>query len=117
MARWLTLKNLFSLLLVAWFAYGVWEARGYAYLAKIFPFYVSLVLLIFAVISIFIEIRTVVDQAEDLRQLERAEEEELATGLLDRVIFAPDTVVLLFLSRYSTLRANEAAARLTSPHR
>ena len=66
MARWLTLKNLFSLLLIAWFAYGVWEARSYAYLAKIFPFYVSLVLLIFAVISIFIELRTVVDQAEDL---------------------------------------------------
>ena len=66
MARWLTLKNLFSLFLIAWFAYGVWEARSYAYLAKIFPFYISLVLLIFAVISIFIEIRTVVDQAEDL---------------------------------------------------
>jgi polysaccharide export outer membrane protein len=34
---------------------------------------------------------------------------ELAGGLLDRVVFAPDTVVLLFLSRYATLRANEAA--------
>ncbi len=66
MARWLTLKNLFSLFLIAWFAYGVWEARAYAFLAKIFPFYISLVLLIFAVISIVLEIRTVVDQAGDL---------------------------------------------------
>lgn len=66
MARYLTLKNLFSLFLVVWFAYGVWEARNYAYLAKIFPFYISLVLLVFAVISIVLEIRKVVDQADDL---------------------------------------------------
>jgi hypothetical protein len=65
MARCLTLKNLFSLFLIAWFAYGVWEARTYAFLAKIFPFYISLVLLIFAVISILIDIRSVVDKAED----------------------------------------------------
>lgn len=66
MSRFLTLKNLFSLFLIAWFAYGVWEARSYAFLAKIFPFYISLVLLIFAVISIVLEIRKVVDRAEDL---------------------------------------------------
>ena len=66
MARFLTLKNLFSLFLIVWFAYGVWEARNYAYLAKIFPFYVSLILLLFAIISIVVEIRQVVDQAEDL---------------------------------------------------
>jgi len=68
MSRFLTLKNFFSLFLVAWFAYGVWEARSYAYLAKIFPFYVSLVLLVIAVISIVLEIRKVVDQAEDLHE-------------------------------------------------
>lgn len=66
MARLFTLKNLFSFLLIIWFAYGVWEARNYAYLAKIFPFYVSLVLLVFAVISIVLEIRKTVDAAEDL---------------------------------------------------
>ncbi len=68
MSRYLTLRNLFSLFLIAWFGYGVWEARSYAFLAKIFPFYISLVLLIFAVISIFLEIRTVVDQADDLHE-------------------------------------------------
>jgi hypothetical protein len=62
----MTLKNLFSLYLIVWFAYGVWEARNYAFLAKIFPFYISLILLIFAVISIVLEVRRVVDQAEDL---------------------------------------------------
>jgi hypothetical protein len=68
MARLLTLKNFFSLFLVVWFAYGVWEARTYAFLAKIFPFYVSLVLLLFAVISIVLEIRKVIDQADDLHE-------------------------------------------------
>lgn len=68
MARLLTLKNFFSLFLVAWFAYGVWEARTYAFLAKIFPFYVSLVLLLFAVISIVLEIRKMIDQADDLHE-------------------------------------------------
>jgi hypothetical protein len=68
MARLLTLKNLFSLFLVVWFAYGVWEARSYAFLAKIFPFYVSLVLLLFAVISIVLEIRKVIDRADDLHE-------------------------------------------------
>ena len=68
MARLLTMKNLFSLFLVVWFAYGVWEAREYAFLAKIFPFYISLILLVFAVISIVVEVRKVVDQAEDLHE-------------------------------------------------
>jgi putative tricarboxylic transport membrane protein len=66
MARFLTLKNIFSLFLVVWFAYGVWEARSYAFLAKIFPFYVSLVLLLCAVISIVLEVRKIVDRADDL---------------------------------------------------
>jgi len=66
MAKLFSLKNLFSFFLIAWFAYGVWEARSYAYLAKIFPFYVSLVLLVFAVISIVMEIRKTVDAAENL---------------------------------------------------
>jgi hypothetical protein len=67
MARILTLKNFFSLFLVVWFAYGVWEARSYAFLAKIFPFYVSLVLLLFAVISIVLELRKVIDRADGLQ--------------------------------------------------
>lgn len=68
MKRFLTVNNIFSLFLVLWFAYGVWEARSYAFLAKIFPLYVSLVLLVIAVISVVLEVRKVVDRAEDLHQ-------------------------------------------------
>jgi hypothetical protein len=56
MRRWWTMKNVFSLFLLIWFAYGVWEARSYGFLAKIFPFYVSLVLLILMMIHIVMEI-------------------------------------------------------------
>jgi hypothetical protein len=66
MAQLITMKNFFSIFLIVWFAYGVWEARSYAFLAKIFPFYISLVLLIFAIASIVFEIHKVVSQAEDL---------------------------------------------------
>jgi putative tricarboxylic transport membrane protein len=52
MRNLVTLRNLFSLFLIAWFAYGFWEAREYAFLAKIFPLYVSLILLICAVINL-----------------------------------------------------------------
>lgn len=64
MARWLTMKNLFSLFLVAWFAYGVWEARSYGFLARIFPFYVSLVLLVFALASIVIDATRIIKKSQ-----------------------------------------------------
>jgi len=56
MGRWLTVKNLFSLFLVVWFAYGVWEALSYGFLARIFPLYVSLILLVLTVIFIVVEV-------------------------------------------------------------
>jgi hypothetical protein len=68
MSRYLTARNLFSLFLIVWFGYGVWEARSYAFLAKIFPFYISLVLFIFAVVSIVLEIRKISDQGDDLHE-------------------------------------------------
>ncbi len=68
MARLMTAKNMFSLFLIVWFAYGVWEARNYAFLAKIFPYYISIILLIFAVISIVLEVRRIVDRADDLHE-------------------------------------------------
>jgi len=66
MAKLFSIKILFSLFLIAWFAYGAWEARSYAFLARIFPFYVSLILLIAAVVSIIIEIRKIVKPAENM---------------------------------------------------
>lgn len=62
MKNLVSMKNLFSLFLVAWFAYGVWEARSYGFLAKIFPLYVSLVLLVLAVAS------TVLEMVKDVRK-------------------------------------------------
>lgn len=56
MGRWLTVKNLFSLFLVVWFGYGVWEALSYGFLARIFPLYVSLILLVLTVIFIVVEV-------------------------------------------------------------
>jgi len=46
---------LFSVLVTLAFGYGVYEAFSYAYLAKIFPLYVSLVLCILAIINLIQE--------------------------------------------------------------
>ena len=55
MRKFITVRNLFSLFLIVWFAYGVYEARSYSYLARIFPFYVSLILLVCAIINLLQE--------------------------------------------------------------
>ncbi len=68
MKKWLSVKNLFALFLIVWFAYGVWESRDYAFLAKVFPYYISLILLIFAVVNIVLEVRKTVSQAIDLEK-------------------------------------------------
>ncbi|KPJ78439.1 MAG: hypothetical protein AMJ54_03605 [Deltaproteobacteria bacterium SG8_13] len=53
----LSIRIVFSALVTLAFAYGVYEALGYAYLAKIFPLYVSLVLLAVGLINLALEIR------------------------------------------------------------
>ena len=52
-----SIRIIFSALLVVAFGYGVYEARGYAYLAKIFPLYVSVVLFLLALVNLILEIR------------------------------------------------------------
>ena len=47
----------FSVVVTLAFGYGVYEALSYAYLAKIFPLYVSLVLFVLAIINIVQESR------------------------------------------------------------
>lgn len=49
---------LFSALVTLSFAYGVYEATSYDFLARIFPLYVSLLLFIVALINLILEIRT-----------------------------------------------------------
>jgi hypothetical protein len=61
-----SIRILFSAAVMLGFAYGVWEARTYAYLARIFPFYISLVLFFLALINLVQEIRkTLQDVAEE----------------------------------------------------
>ena len=48
---------LFSVLVTLAFGYGIYEAFSYAYLAKIFPLYISLVLCVLAIINLIQEIR------------------------------------------------------------
>ena len=52
-----SVKHMFNLFLVICFAYGVWEARDYSFLAKVFPYYVSMILLVFAIINFIWELR------------------------------------------------------------
>ena len=62
----LSIRILFAAAVTLGFAYGVWEARTYAYLARIFPFYISLVLFFLALINLVQEIRkTVQGTAEE----------------------------------------------------
>lgn len=46
---------IFSVLITLAFGYGIYEALSYAYLAKIFPLYVSLVLCILAIVNLIQE--------------------------------------------------------------
>jgi hypothetical protein len=48
---------IFSAFLMLAFGYGIYEAFSYAYLAKIFPLYISLVLCVLAIINFIQEIR------------------------------------------------------------
>lgn len=50
-------KNIFALFITLCFAYGVWEARGYEYLAKVFPYYISIFLLFFSILNLVQEVR------------------------------------------------------------
>jgi hypothetical protein len=62
----LSIRVIFSVLMTLAFGYGVYEARTYAYLARIFPFYVSLALLGLSLLNLFQEIRnTLKGVAED----------------------------------------------------
>ena len=53
----LSIRILFSVLMTLAFAYGIYEALDYAYLAKIFPLYISLVLFVLAAVNLAIEVR------------------------------------------------------------
>ncbi len=63
-SRILTIRIIFAALVVVGFGYGVYEAFSYAYLAKIFPLYISLAMFVLACINLLQEIRTSWKEAE-----------------------------------------------------
>jgi len=54
--RLLSVRLVFAAIMVLAFGYGIYEAFSYAYLAKIFPLYVSLVMFVLACINLAQEI-------------------------------------------------------------
>lgn len=54
--RIFSFKNVFALLVTLWFAYCAWESRNYAFLAKVFPFYISIALAALGVINLVQEV-------------------------------------------------------------
>jgi cytochrome c oxidase subunit IV len=61
----MVLGVIFAGFFVIVFAYGVYEARDFPYLAKVFPYSISLVGVVFAVIQFGIELRKYLLQVED----------------------------------------------------
>lgn len=57
---------LFAGLLVAAFAYGAYEARELPLLARVFPYWISLVMLVLAVIQFGVELRRYLLRVEDV---------------------------------------------------
>lgn len=55
--RLLSVRLVFAAIMVLAFAYGMYEAFSYAYLARIFPLYISLVMFVLACINLAQEIR------------------------------------------------------------
>lgn len=56
-SKLLNIRVIFAGLVVLTFGYGIYEAFSYAYLAKIFPLYISLVMFVLACINLVMEIR------------------------------------------------------------
>jgi hypothetical protein len=105
MRRFITVRNLFSLFLIVWFAYGVYEARSYSYLARIFPFYVSLILLVCAIINLIQENLPKVKQASPngskVNTSDLSSNWEIPMSMVwRRFIFFVGTILALYVATY-----------------
>jgi hypothetical protein len=95
----LSIRILFAAAVTLGFAYGVWEARTYAYLARIFPFYISLVLFFLALINLVQEIRNTVrgvaeDKAGGTADLEVKWDIEMSQVLMKFLLFVVVIIIL-----------------------
>ena len=61
----LNTKVIFAILVTLSFAYGVYEARSYDFLARIFPFSISLVLFVLALVNLIQEINDSLKKSQD----------------------------------------------------
>lgn len=82
----ININNIFTFCLVITFTYGVWEAREYAFLAKLFPYYISWVLLVLSVIQLGIDIHQSVAGATGDKKINLA---DLSTnwGISDDIVW------------------------------
>ena len=95
----LSIRILFAAAVTLGFAYGVWEARTYAYLARIFPFYISLVLFFLALINLVQEIRKTVqgvaeEEAGGTADLEVKWDIEMSQVLIKFLFFVAVMIIL-----------------------
>ena len=95
----LSIRILFAAAVTLGFAYGVWEARTYAYLARIFPFYVSLVLFFLALINLVQEIRKTLqgvaeEEAGGTADLEVKWDIEMSEVLMKFLLFVVVIIIL-----------------------
>jgi hypothetical protein len=95
----LSIRILFAAAVTLSFAYGVFEARTYAYLARIFPFYISLVLFFLALINLVQEIRKTVqgtaeEEAGGTADLEVKWDIEMSQVLMKFLLFVGVIIIL-----------------------
>lgn len=62
----LNIKVIFAFLITLSFAYGVYEALSYDFLAKLFPLYISLVMVVLAVVNLIQEIMASFKGSQDV---------------------------------------------------
>ena len=94
-----SIRILFAAAITLGFAYGAWEARTYAYLARIFPFYISLVLFFLALINLVQEIRKTLqgvaeEEAGGTADLEVKWDIEMSQVLMKFVFFVAIIIIL-----------------------
>ena len=101
--RVLNIKVIFAFIITLSFAYGVYEPRSYDFLAKIFPLYVSLVLVVLAVINLIQEINNSLKKSQKvdsgIGDLD-AEWDIPMTEVWKRMAFYVGLILILYVSTW-----------------
>ena len=101
--RVLNMKVIFAFIITLSFAYGAYEPRSYDFLAKIFPFYISLVLVVLAVINLIQEINNSLKKSQKvdsgIGDLD-AEWDIPMTEVWKRMAFYVGLILILYVSTW-----------------